>query len=315
MFAAIVVYALLVLFRLVAPAQWEFSVEAQTQVVELGLAGSAEVRWLVDGALVCTRRGVELPEAYRWTGDGDPCGSRAWQGWRFDGPELVLLLDGAVTATLQVGAQGELAMALRGEDGSDVGTLSLVGSFENRGLGPAVNLLWSGVPAQSLIFPFTGTTTLGRAVSWSGTRLLLAGRVDVFSADESADRRSMVDEAQLMLGDQVRLGPPASGRSWPKGFVRVAQNPRDDPVLEVVAFGWADALRIERYGESGYDFQPGWISKLASDPGIPFWGSLLAAYMTLILSLQPFMEDSTGSAERASRWHRFKLWFRRRPKP
>jgi hypothetical protein len=90
-----------------------------------------------------------------------------------------------------------------------------------------------------------------------------------------------------MLGDQVRLAGLEKDEVWPKGFMRVGES----GLLEVVAFGRADSLTIDRYGDSGYDFRPGFLARLASDPMIAFWGSMLFAYMTVIFSLIPFLEE------------------------
>ena len=128
--------------------------------------------------------------------------------------------------------------------------------------------------------------------------MLRGGTVSIYTADESADKRTLVDETTLMLGDQVRLGDADGGESLPKGFVRISAA---DDVMRVVAFGRADRLRIDRYGESGYELKPGRFRKLASDPSVAFFGSLLAAYMTLILALQPFAD---------TRYKNFKKWIR-----
>jgi hypothetical protein len=174
-------------------------------------------------------------------------------------------------------------------------------------LGSAVNLIWNGDSAPATTFPFAGTTTLGRAVSWSDPRMLRNGKVSVYSADQSADQRTLVDEATLMLGDQVQLGDVAAG-IWPKGFIRRSDQPDKGP-LQVVAFGRADSLKIARYGDSGYDFKPDYLSKLASHPGIAFWGSLLAGYIALVINLLQFAEEKVVSADgRRSGRYRYLRW-------
>lgn len=315
MMSGILVFVGFILYRLVMPSKWEFSIEAATEVAEVSLPPGTETRWLVDGAVVCSRGALELPETYRVPFAESPCGSRAWQAWRPTDPEQVLRLNGGSTVMLQLRAAGGFAMSIRAADGESLGGYSVVGVAEDVELGSAVNLIWPEIPKQSLTLPFSGATTLGRAVSWADTRILHGGHVVVYTADESADKRKMVDEAALMLGDQVRLGEPGPGRAWPKGFVRVAAGGQ---VMQVVAFGRAGSLRIERFGESGYDFKPGAIRAMAADPAISFWGSILAAYMTLILSLQPFVggadneASEPGSATEYLR--RFNRWLRTRPK-
>lgn len=284
--AAFLVF-LLVKFSL--PANWEFSVEASTEIADIELPPATETRWQVDDAIVCVRGDLDLPTDYRLDLRDSPCGSRAWKAWRVTAPEQVLRLSGDATITLQMLPDGGLAMSVRAAEAASAGTFSVVGLVEDADIGAAANLIWPQVPERTLTFPFSGATTVGRAVAWSTNRMLRGGKVVVYTADESADKRSEVDEAALMLGDQVRLEAPEAGRAWPKGFIRVNKG---DGSMHVVAFGRANSLFIERFGESGYDFRPGPIRKLAADPAIAFWGSVLAAYMTLVLSLQPFVSEA-----------------------
>ena len=286
MFAFIVAYIGFVLWRALVPAEWEFSIEAQTEVAEISLPPQARTQWQVDGVVLCDRGNLELPDEFRMGSSASPCGSRAWRAYRVPAPEQVLELGGAASVTLNRLPEGGLAMSLRAAEDQTLGTFSVVGIADDVPLGEALNLIWMEIPAQSLTFPFSGATTLGRAVGWSNVGMLRAGTVSIYTADESADKRTLVDETTLMLGDQIRLGD-ASG-SWPKGFARVSAG---DDVMRVVAFGRADRLRIDRYGESGYELKPGRFRKLASDPRVAFFGSLLAAYMTLILALQPFVDS------------------------
>lgn len=308
MFAFIFAYIVFVLWRAAVPAVWEFSIEAETEVAEINLRPSTRTLWQVDGAVICARSDLEVDSTFRLDGDQSPCGSRAWKGWRLPMPEQVIELGGNATATLNLRPEGGLAMSLRAAEGKSLGTFSVVGVVEDIALGDAINLIWTEIPAQSLTFPFSGATTLGRAVGWSNVGMLSSGTVSIYTADESADKRTLVDETSLMLGDQVRLGDATEGESWPKGFARVSSA---DEVMRVVAFGRADSLRIERYGESGYDLKPGRFRKLASDPAIAFLGSLLAAYMTLILGLQPFVNEDKEAGPATDMLKNFNRWIRR----
>ena len=297
------------LIKLILPANWEFSVEAATEIADIELPAATETRWQVDDAILCVRADLDLPIDYRLDANENPCGSRAWKSWRATAPEQVLRLTGPVTVTLQMLPDGGLAMSVRSSDAS-AGGYSVTGLVEDADIGAAANLIWPTIPDRTLTFPFSGATTVGRAVSWSANRMLRSGKVVVYTADESADRRSQVDEAELMLGDQVRLEAPEPGRAWPKGFVRVDGGAEG---MHVVAFGRANSLFIERFGESGYDFRPGPIRKLAADPAIAFWGSVLAAYMTLVLSLQPFVSDEDADAGPATDLlSRFNRWMRKK---
>ncbi len=315
MMAAILVFIGFILLRLVLPARWGFTVEAATEVAEVELPPETETRWIVDGATICTRSSIALPAAYQVESRASPCGSHAWKAWHVPEPEQVLRLNGAASVALQMRPEGGFAMSLRAAEGRSLGGFSVVGLVDDVDTGSALNLVWAEIPAEALTLPFSGATTLGRAVSWSANRMLQGGSVVVYTADESADKRSMVDEATLMLGDQVRLGEPEPGRAWPKGFIRVQHGAA---TMDVVAFGLANSLRIERFGESGYEFKPGLIRKMAADPAVPFWGSVLAAYMTLILSLQPFVgrdgESKSAAGPATDILGRFLAWLRRKPR-
>ncbi len=313
MFVFILAYIGFLLWRAVMPAEWEFSIEAETEVAEIRLKPKTRTQWQVDGVVICTRANDELDvaEEFRLDHSQSPCGSQAWSAWQITSPEQVLEIEGGSVATLNLRPDGGLAMSLRAAKGESLGTFSVVGIFEDVALGDAINLIWTEVPAQPLTFPFSGTTTLGRAVGWSNIGMLRSGTVSIYTADESADKRTLVDETNLMLGDQIRLGDAAASEPWPKGFARVS--PADD-VMRVVAFGRADSLRIERYGESGYDLKPGRFRKLASDPTVAFLGSLLAAYMTLILGLQPFVDDGKGAGPGTDLLKNLNRWIRRERK-
>lgn len=277
-----------------SPVPWEFSLEVDTEVAELRLQPDMETRWLIDGAVVCSRTRLQLPEIYRLP-SGGLCGSRAWAGWRITQPEQVLLLRGGAAVVMEF-VDGRLAASLRSETEESLGTVSVTGVLEGVELGSAINLIWPLDALPVAGFPFTGATTIGRAVSWSDPRMLRGGRVAVYSADQSADQRTLVDEAELMLGDQVQLGDESSD-IWPKGFVRFTDREDQGP-LQVVAFGRADSLKISRYGDNGYDFRPDYLSKLATDPGVAFWGSLLVGFIGLVVNLAGFTSEGMVRADR-----------------
>lgn len=288
MMASVVAFIAFMFVHLFLPANWTFAIEAATEIVEVELPPKAETRWRIDGATLCTRSKSppNLPDRYRVGPEASPCGSRAWSGWRVSAPEQVLRMNGGATVTAQIQPEGGFAMSLRRADEASLGSFSVVGLIDEIDMSAPVNLIWTAIPSQSITLPFSGTTTLGRAVSWSADRMLQDGSVVVYTADESADKRAMVDEADLMLGDQVRIGEPKPVKHWPKGFIRATEGAA---TMQVIAFGRANSLHIVRFGESGYEFKPGLVRKLAADRAIAFWGSVLVAYITLILGLQPFM--------------------------
>ncbi|MGE0622349.1 MAG: hypothetical protein AB7I04_02710 [Pseudomonadales bacterium] len=300
----LVAFVLLAFARLAKPATWEFGLEVDTEVAALTLQPDTMVRWRIDGAQICSRTALVLPEASRLADAAAVCGGRRWQGWQLEAPEQVLTLSGGASVLLETTTDG-LSLSLRAAEGQTLGSLEAVGSVAETTLGDALNLFWRADSSVALSFPFTATTTLGRAVSWADPRMLRSGTVSVFTADDSADQRTRVDEAGLMLGDQVTLSAETGGL-WPKGFVRPTAGMAS---LAVVAFGQADSLSIVRYGESGYDFRPDWFARLASDPILTFWGSLLAVYMSIALGVVQFSgEKSIHRDDPRATWFR---WFYR----
>ena len=303
MLAAIVLFIAYIAVRALTPAVWEFSIEAHTQVAELLLRPDSETQWQIDGATICVAENLEIPDAVRSLVVPNRCSRRMQPAWSVTAPEQVVRLNGGSSVLLQNLPDGGYAMVLRAPPDDSLGTFSVIGVVDDAPLGNRLDLFWDSGSASSRNFPFSGSTTLGRAVAWSDSRVLEAGTVAVYTGDVSADKRTLVDEAALMLGDQVTLGAPAAEDPWPKGFIRMEQ---DGGPLTAVVFGRADVLRIERFGDSGYDFSPGFLSKLASDPRIAYWGSMLAAYMTLVLSVQPFVGSGSNPPGHSARRHRFR---------
>jgi hypothetical protein len=301
--------ALAVVRSLLHPPQWIFSAKAKTGVVELLTPDDRETRWRINGAAICIRGELGASPA---TVDGarladSICGSTAWTGYRFRDPELTLILQGAVHVTLELAGDQRLFVSLRQRQ-SDAATddrkkgaiLSFTDGTPDIVLGKngslKVNLIWPGtdLPAPDSytdrIFPFSGITTIGRDINWTGTSLLIEGDIEVYTYDDSPDKRQLVDTAELMLGDRVRLLDFTRDdlRISPKGFVRHAPGSR---YFDVVAFGAADRVRIERYGENGYDFRPGLISQLTRDPLLIGLLSFLVAAIGLLSAISGMLQQ------------------------
>lgn len=314
---ALVVFLAVAAQRTCAPPEWAFSVEATTQVVEVELREPAETRWRVDGASLCTRAAVDIDPAFV---ESEPaCSGRAWKGHRLAVPEPVIVLEGGVRAVFEWLDERTLATSLQDLDGGSMARLSIAGAPEVP-LAAPVNLIWSldgsgsaPLPPE-LVFPFTGSTTIGRDIHWSGTGVLTGGRVTVFTASESAERRRAVDGASLMLGDQVSLRADGdAGGPAPKGFIRARLTGGEGGgVFDVVAFGRAERMRVDRFGDSGYDLSPSLLTRVLNDPVLVLGGTFLVAFLGLVQNVQPLLDP-----ERAGRlgwwaWLRDRLRRRRR---
>ncbi|MCP4300058.1 MAG: hypothetical protein GY783_05705, partial [Gammaproteobacteria bacterium] len=159
MFVFILAYIGFLLWRAMMPAEWEFSIEAETEVAEIRLKPETRTQWQVDGVVICARANNELDLAkeFRLDHSQSPCGSRAWSAWQMTSPEQVFEIKGGSVATLNLRPDGGLAMSLRATEGKSLRTFSAVGVVEAAALGNAINLLSTEVPAQPLIFPFPRT--------------------------------------------------------------------------------------------------------------------------------------------------------------
>lgn len=130
--------------------------------------------------------------------------------------------------------------------------------------------------------------------------MLREGTLAVFTAsDESLAKRSQVEEVALMPGDQVRLERHDSGGVFhPKGFVRFDRAGGDAPAsLAMVAFGRAESLRIERFGDSGYEFKPGWWVGILHDRRLMMASAILVALITVLGGLAGCRELAPTPAE------------------
>lgn len=290
-----VVVVLLVL-NLHAPPSWYFSIRAQTEAADLELAAGRETQWRIEGAIVCATTALPAPLELLPRAASSPCGGRRWQAHALpgdEGDEHVLVLGGGATtagsapAALQVGLEtrsdGGLQMSIRGP-----GPLRLTTAGQEIALPPSLNLIWAGeTRPRDLVFPFTGERVrVGRDVTWSDASMLREGTLAVFTAsEESLAKRSQVEEVGLMPGDQVRLERHDSGGVYhPKGFVRFDRlGGGDAPAsLDMIAFGRAESIRIERFGDSGYEFKPGWWVGILHDRRLMMASAILVALITVL---------------------------------
>jgi len=311
---ATIILAAYVGYTAIKPHQWIFSVQAQSRIVELLTPANKETKWRINNAILCVRGNMELPiEKFTPITPGNPaCGGKRWSGYRILDPEQTLVLSGTINAVLELGENKSLFLALRmprpgaGHQASE--KAAATGDNEENRLPSAADLSFTdGSPDISLdrdgklrvnivfpaavgntiaerVFPFTAETTIGRDINWTGTSLLTKGDIEVYTADKSPDKRKRVDEAKLLLGDQLRLYPLTrkSKTVYPKGFIRL--EPEKD-YFDVIAFGAADHVRIERFGDNGYDFRPGLLLLLLNDQGLILVTSIFAALVGLVTGI------------------------------
>lgn len=275
---------LVVGYSLLSPRQWIFNVQAQTRIVEIVTPDDNETKWRVDGAILCTR-GSPKPsvDRLRPLERGDPrCGSPRWTGYQLLESEQILVMRGQLKTTIEQRVEG-LVFAIRAQQhppGARPDTtgvkqplvlLSFTDGTPDIPLGNPhqlrINLVFPAArtnPVRERVFPFIGETTIGRDVNWAGSSLLSGGSIEVYTADVTADKRKQIDKADLLLGDQVRLAATqrAGTSIYPKGFVRSASS---GELLDVIAFGAANRVRIERFGDNGYDLRPSLLLQLLND--------------------------------------------------
>ena len=293
--------------------QWIFSVKASTGIIELQTPADGEIRWRVNDAIICSRGELQSPDAKlsKLKQTDSPCGSTAWSGYRFRDPEQTLVLNGSFRVLIERRSDGALYLSLRDHRAGSQADITAAANTD--GDTPAkpppqarltftdgtpaivlgnngrlkINIIWPGTNKDTSgfstdrVFPFTGVTTIGRDINWTGTSMLQEGTVNVYTADDSPDKREQVDEAELLLGDQLRLENALRDDELipPKGFIRY--QPGGD-ALDVIAFGAADRVRIERYGDNGYNFRPGPLSKLLHDPLFIFVLTAFVGFISLV---------------------------------
>ncbi|MCO6411378.1 MAG: hypothetical protein J5I92_01415 [Thiogranum sp.] len=306
-FLVLLFIALLVRFMLWPPT-WQYTLSASTEVAGVDLPDARETTWRVDGALLCVPPGDFTGGDKLERTASSACGR--WQVYRVAATassELVLRLGGldgtgdpgTIHALLEVQPDGALMLALRsGNRDRSLGKLHLVDGDFDAVLPAKANLVWEGDAraghASVLVFPFQGELAAGRDVTWSYNRMLNGGRLSVYTAsDKSAAKRVLVQEMDLMLGDQVRLEKTVRGSDtvWPRGHLRyVMTKPGEEraPSLEVAGIGLADSLVVERFGASQIEFRPGFWSRFMHDR--------LAIVSGLLIGLISIFSGYIGSA-------------------
>ena len=318
--AATFIMVSIVLYTAIKPHQWIFSIEAQSRIIELATPRNKETKWRINNAILCLRTNLKLPiEKFTPITPGHShCGGRRWSGYHILDPEQTLVLMGNINVVLELRENKSLFLALRMHRPSDDNKVAAAGVSEENRLTPGVKLSFtdgsqdihldkdgklrvnivfpvanSGAISER-IFPFTAETTIGRDVNWTGSSLLTAGDIGVYTADNSPDKRKLVDEAKLLLGDQLRLHPLRQDNRivYPKGFIRL--EPGKD-YFDVIAFGAADHVLIERFGDNGYDIRPGLFLMLINDQGLILATSVFVVLVSLITGIAGVWGKRRGS--------------------
>lgn len=299
--------AILVAFALSPPPDWYFSINARTEATMLELSRERETKWRIEGAILCSTSDSLNPlPRYNFVGTS-PCGSDRWFAYALPDPhgngntldEQVLVLGGnqsapgqAIEATMETRDDRGLQISIRSPHGDlSLGALQLTGlDVINIPAGAQLNLIWPGDSRpRDLVFPFTSTQVrVGRDVTWSDSTMLHEGKLAVFTgSDESVAKRALVEEVDLLPGDQIRLEKFEGKTAFqPKGFFRFdrLQPSESMPTLTAVAFGRAESVKIERFGDSGYDFSPGWWATILQKQNLVIWTTILIGLLSALSS-------------------------------
>lgn len=277
------------------PPSWYYSINARSEAAALSLPAELETSWRIEGATLCSTVALDPLAAYAST--ESPCGSRRWHAYTLTQiQEQVLVLgggtpgpEGSIEVSMETRTDRGLQISIRvNRDMQSLGMVHLVDQGLEVPLGPQLNLIWPGdARPRDLVFPFTANRVkVGRDVTWSDSPLLHEGRMEIFAAsDESLSKRTRVEEASLLPGDQIRLDRfGGSTPLHPKGFLRFDRlQPGESPsTFTAVAFGRAERVRIERFGDSGYDFQPPWWAGVSQNHTLVIVSGLIGGLLGLL---------------------------------
>ncbi|MFP5407280.1 MAG: hypothetical protein ACLGHY_13405, partial [Gammaproteobacteria bacterium] len=275
------------------------------------------------GAILCSTTSKLDPLQPRGAA-ASPCGGSRWAAYTIPeatdstiADEHVLVLGGAaaggqqqpINVTMEVREDGGLQLAIRSKGEGPLGVLRLASSDVVLPLSSPINLVWPGTGRpRDLVFPFYGERiTIGRDVSASQSSMLREGALTVQTgSDETLDKRAQVEQVALMPGDQVRLQKRAVDEV-PKGFLRfdrVQSGNGDPPALTAVAYGRAESLKIERFGDAGYEFSPGWWVGIVHDRTLAIVSLALAGLLAVlggyasIRQVRPRIRESWSASRR-----------------
>jgi hypothetical protein len=263
---------------------WTFAIEVDTEIVELELLPSPQNRWLVGGTTICVPPKNEPPKKLQAlpapvTEGGAPCG-KDWFAGRIPNSEYILALEASSAATARNTAPMKIRLeklnkhaihaAFSPPTGNEIRAViePLDGSEPMQFVSPFV-VIWDGAirsdkQTSDEILPFQGVAHVGREVSIGVDRVLVSGKVSIFSPPFlSFTQRYLLEERPVMQGDRLSL--VKTDNTLPGGFITGGRG-RIPDVMRVVAFGTSDQLDVYRFGATRYDFHPSIFQLLANDP-------------------------------------------------
>ena len=215
---------------------WAFSAQAKAGVLEVVTPADRETRWRINGATICTRDALPFGDS---NGALEPstsnsCGKRQHAYRAATDQDLVLVLRGRLDALFEIQDDRAVHLYVRSgnqqsadgngssnpaqttreapqhlRSGARLSFTNGAGDIDLSNDRLRVNIIVpasyerSGITHYGRLFPFSGDVTVGRDVNWAGNSLLESGAIRVYTADESPDKRRLVDETSLLLGDQV----------------------------------------------------------------------------------------------------------------
>jgi len=317
----------LILAAIFSPPSWYYSISARSEAAALSLPLERETSWRIEGAILCSTAALDalVPLA----GEASPCGSRRWHAYALPDPrEQVLVIGGGgnpasgeeVEVALETRADEGLQISIRSaESARNLGVLRLVGQDITIPSATQLNLVWLGNDRQrDLVFPFIANRVrVGRDMTWSDSPMLHEGKIEIFTATgENLSKRSRVEETELLPGDQVRLERFGGDEPLqPKGFLRFNRlQPGESPsALTAVAFGRAESIDIERFGDSGYSFSPRWWVGILQNRLLVILSAIIAGLIGVLGGYNAIREFHARAPNKA--WRSFRARCAGEPAP
>jgi len=247
---------LVTFFRSIRDVNWIYSIDSNTDTAHLKTINKNQVSWRIDDANICIRDKIEDSQLHQVS---DRCKGR-WNELLVDTNELTITFDTKVD--IKIDSKDSLLRVYVESDSESVGTLNNATASSSITL-PSRTILFLDTSENSYTLPFIGRIDLGSNVNHSETMFLRDGTISIYSADESVDKRTKIDELDLIFGDQVSLS--VNGTKYKKNIPHGIVKAEDNKPLKVVAFGNAKSILIERYGENSIKFEPTYIGAMKSD--------------------------------------------------